>query len=273
MKQIYDITEEIKGKLLDFLYQDEVMNVFLIHYLENCPEDLDKLFIGNTEDKITEILHIKNDGNSFFTSFYAESTAGLDKISEHVRNIYQEGILLAGKIEDIEHIQRNLGIYKESSLYNYLKFNVNKVQDLKCNDVIAFRRATDENRDIAKLKQYLIEFFEVEEQEDIERIISDHKIEEELRNGIYFLEVNNEIAGMARYFGQSSRYIDITTVYIDKLHRSKGYGRLLMQHMINEALKNDKIPITQVSISNDRARQIYEDLGFEKVCDYTFQFI
>jgi len=273
MERIYNISDDIKRELLDFLYQDEVMNLFLIHYIENQPEALSELYVSKNEGKISEVVHIKNDGNSYFTSFYCSSVEGLNNISKLIKNIHYEDILLAGKAEEVECIQKNLKIDKKIYLNNYYMFDVNKDINIDGNGLYIFRRATTLSKDIEKLKKFLVGFFEAEKKEDIEKITSDKKINEEMKNGVYFLEIENEIVGMARYFGQSNRYIDITTLYIDEQYRNRGYGSLFMRLMVKEAFRNNKIPITQTALSNIAARRIYEDMGFIKICDYTFQLI
>jgi predicted GNAT family acetyltransferase len=273
MERIYTLSDVVKRELLDLLYKDEVMNVFLIHYIENQPEALNELYIGRTDNRMSEVVHIKNDGNSYFTSFHSSSKEGLHNISKLITDVYREGILLVGKAEEVRQILNYLNIESKIYLNNYYKFDRNKGMYDVCNDSYNFRKATAISNDVKKLKEFIVEFFEVEDKSDIERITSDKKVDEEIKNGVYFLEIENEIVGMARYFGQSNKYIDITTVFIDQNYRSRGYGNLLMKLMVNEAIKNNKIPITQTSLSNDKTRHIYEEIGFVKVCDYTFQFI
>ena len=273
MEKIDIISDKIKQELLDFLYKDEMMNVFLIHYIENQPDALRELYIGKTDNEISEVVHLKNDGNSYFTNFYCSSNEGLRNISKLIANIRRKGMLLAGKAEEVKQIQKDLNIVEELYLNNYYKFDMSKNMQINNRDFYIFRRVTKDPNDIEKLKKFLVEFFEAEEQSEIESITSNKKIDEEMKNGVYFLEIENEIAGMARYFGQSSRYIDITTVFIDQKFRGRGYGSLLMKLMVQEAVKNNKIPITQTSIINEKATHIYEEIGFVKVCDYTFQYI
>ena len=69
MKHITLINEELKRKILNFLYEDELFNVFLINFIENQIEDIGELYIEETDGNIDSILHIKFDGNSYFTSF------------------------------------------------------------------------------------------------------------------------------------------------------------------------------------------------------------
>lgn len=273
MERIYKISDVIKTELLDFLYEDEIMNVFLIHYIENQPDALGELHIGRIDDKISEVIHIKNDGNSYFTSFYCSYEEGLVNISKVIANTQYKGMLLAGKAEEVGLILNYLNKQEELYLNNYYKFNINKSISNEESNLYIFRKATMLSKDIEKLKEFLVEFFEVEEQSDIDNITSDRKITEEMKNGIYFLEIENEIVGMARYFGQSNNFIDITTVFVDQKYRGRGYGSLLMKLMVQEAIRNNKIPITQTSLINEKARHIYEEIGFVKVCDYTFQYI
>ncbi len=273
MDKLVNITDKVVQRLLNFLYSDEIMNVFLIHYLENQRDSVGEVYIGTDENEITEVVHIKYDGNSYFTSFYATSLDGLNKIAKLIRKLNYSDILLAGKAEEVKHIMNSLKLDKELDLNTYYQFNSDRSDSLNIEKAIKLRRATRDNRDIEKIKKYLIGFFGAGTKEEIQRITSDEKIDEEMENGIYLLEEEGKIKGMARFFGESRKYIDITTVYIDEEYRGKGYGKKIMQLMVKQALEKNKIPITQTALSNEVAKHIYEKMGFDKVCDYTFQFI
>lgn len=273
MNKLENITDKMVQEILNFLYLDEIMNVFLIHYFENQRNSIGQVYIGTNENEITEVVHIKYDGNSNFTSFYSSSKGGLDKIAKLIRELNYSDILLAGKAEEVQHIMNRLEIDKELHLNTYYQFNNDRYSDFNFKKNINLRKATRNNRDIEKIKDYLIGFFGAETIEEIQSITSIDKIHEELENGIYLLEEDGQIKGMARFFGESHNYIDITTVYVDEEHREQGYGKMLMKLMVKQALEKNKIPITQTALSNKVAKNIYENLGFEKVCDYTFQFI
>ncbi len=273
MNKLVNITDKVVQRLLNFLYSDEIMNVFLIHYLENQRDSIGEVYIETNENEITEVVHLKYDGNSYFTSFYATSLDGLNKIAKLIRKLNYSDILLAGKAEEVKHIMNSLKLDKELDLNIYYQFNSDRSDSLNIEKANKLRRATRDNRDIEKIKKYLIGFFGAGTKEEIQRITSDEKIDEEMENGIYLLEEEGKIKGMARFFGESRKYIDITTVYIDEEYRGKGYGKKIMQLMVKQALEKNKIPITQTALSNEVAKHIYEKMGFDKVCDYTFQFI
>ncbi|MBS4535734.1 GNAT family N-acetyltransferase [Clostridium sp. D2Q-14] len=273
MNRLVDITDKEVQEILNFLYLDEIMNVFLIHYFEKQKDSIGEVYIGTDENEITEVVHIKYDGNSHFTSFYSTSIDGLDKIAKLIQELNYSDILLAGIAEEVEHIMTRLDIDKELDLNTYYQFNVDRYDSLNLKKAIKLRKAIRNNRDIKKIKKYFIGFFGAETKEEIQRITSNEKIHEDMENGIYLLEIDDKIKGMARFFGESRKYIDITTVYIDEEYRGKGYGKMLMQLMLKQALEKNKIPIIQVALSNEVAKHIYEDMGFHKVCDYTFQFI
>lgn len=273
MHRLMEMTDEIAQEILDFLYTDEIMNVFLIHYFENQREQLGDVYVRSCENKLSDIVHIKYDGNAHFTSFYSTTDAGLREIADRVRALNHRDILLAGKDEEVRCIMNRLGIEKELYLNTYYRFNVENHHGFEYKEGINLRRATRSGRDMERVKAFLIGFFEAETEEDRQSITCDKKIEEEMDNGIYLLEVNEAIVGMARYFGKSSRYMDITTVYIDEQYRGKGYGKVLMQLMVEQAIGHNKVPITQTALSNRAAKHVYESMGFESVCSYTFQFI
>lgn len=78
---------------------------------------------------------------------------------------------------------------------------------------------------------------------------------------------------MARICGETRNYCDITGVYIEPSYRGQGFGKILINYIINEVTNKNKIPVLQTSSDNIVARRVYEDLGFEKVVDYAFEFL
>lgn len=273
LKKINKLTEEIKIKVLSFLYEDELFNVFMIHFIENQPENIGELYVTEENNEIIELLHLKFDGNSYFTNFYSRSDEGLKNISKQIEDLDYKRVLLAGKKKDVEKIISILGKKQEVTSNIYYKFDSilfkNKNIELPSN----FRKAFDNRKDLRKIKEFLVDFFEANTEEEIRNITNEEKILEELKTGIYFIEQEDEVIGMARYSSNTKQYIDITTVYIDSKYRNHGFGKELMKCMINTALLNNKIPVTQTSLLNKAAMKTYESLGFVKQDDYAFEFI
>lgn len=275
MKKIENLTEKSVREILNFLYKDELMNVFSIHYFENSRESIGDVYTGTNKNEITEVLHIKDNGSSHFTSFYYDSIGGLEKIAKLIKklNYVYDDILLAGKEEEIKGILGYLSIDNELYLNSYYQFNTEHYNDLNYKKGVNLRRVTPKASDIDVLKRYLVSFFGAESEEEIRRVTSNKKIAEDLKAGIYFLEVEGICAGMSRFFGESRKYADITSVFIDERYRGKGYGKELIKLMVKQAMDNNKVPILQTANSNKAAKHIYESVGFVKVCDYAFQFI
>lgn len=273
MVKLENISRKMKNKILEFLYQDELMNVFMIHFFESDKDKNGKIYIEKCGENITSIIVIKDDGNSHFTTYYTVSSNGLKLIAQLLKTLNFKDILLAGKAEEVKYILDNMDLKKELYLNNYYKLNLQNYHQLKTAPNIKLRRATKDIYDLNKIKEYLISFFEVKKESAIKRITNEDKLNEQISNGIYFLEDGNQSIGMARFYGQSSKFIDITTLYIDEQFRGKGFGKILVSLMIEIALSSNRIPILQTSKDNLAARKLYEQLGFEVVCDYTFQFI
>lgn len=89
----------------------------------------------------------------------------------------------------------------------------------------------------------------------------------------YFIEFNKKPVGMVRFSSKTKKYIDITTLYIEPEYRGKGFGKELLNCMIENAIVKNKIPVTQTSSENIVSRNICEYLGFVKQDDYAFEFI
>ena len=58
----------------------------------------------------------------------------------------------------------------------------------------------------------------------------------------------------------------VTSVTVAKEYRRRGFGRVQMQHLIDEAIAEEAAAITlEVRESNTPARQMYEDFGFTAI--------
>ena len=88
MKKISIIKDDLKKKILEFLYCDEIYNAILIELIQNNTDNLGELYANKTEEGITDILHIKNDGNSDLTNFSYTSKDGLRNIACKTRKFY-----------------------------------------------------------------------------------------------------------------------------------------------------------------------------------------
>jgi len=265
MKRFKHLNTDLKTKLLYLLYQDEVMNVFLIHVIAN--EDLGELYI---DDSYSCILHLKYDGNSYFTSFYASNRKALNKIALKLKKLKFDKILLAGNLKDVQNIMNKLSIKQFIEPNIYYRFDS---KQLSINEMFlkSIRKAT--HSDIKIFRPFLIDFFEATADAAIKEITNPNKIEEELKTGIYLYKQDGEYIGMGRFSSFSKHYASITTIYIKGEHRNKGHGKNLMKCMIMTSLKMNKILVTQTSAHNTPARQTYESLGFIRIDDYAYEFI
>ena len=273
MKHISVISDALKVKILDFLYKDELFNVFLIHFIENQIEDVGELYITESYGSITSILHMKFDGNSYFTNFFYKKQEGLNEIIEQLKRLNYSKVLLSGKRKDVSQIVSSIGEKELSAPDIYYKFDINKYPNQTLQPYVTFRRATDINEDLNNISNFLIGFFEPTNEQDIVDLISRKKLLEDLKIGIYFLQYNGQVVGMARFGGKTKKYVDITTVYIDPKYRGKGFGKRLMEYMVQIIISENRIPVTQTSSLNIIARKTYESLGFIKQDDYSFEFI
>ncbi len=267
------INDEFKKRILDFLYEDELFNVFLINIIENQIEDIGELYIEESDDEINSILYIKFDGNSYFTSFCTRSETGYNEIAKQLEILNYKRILLAGKSKDVSKILVYVGKDVISALNIYYRFDISKYFKQTVIPDIKFRQATCAQDDMSKISEFMIGFFEPTNEQEIADITDKRKLIEDIKVGVYFIEYKGQPIGMSRYSGESKNYIDITTVYIDPNYRGKGFGKKLMGYMIDNTITANKIPVTQTSSLNIIARKTYESLGFIKQDDYLFEFI
>lgn len=273
MRYITIINDELKRKILNFLYEDELFNVFLINFIENQIEDMGQLYIEELDGDIESILHIKFDGNSYFTSFFTKNERGYNVIAEQLEILNYKRVLLAGKMKEVSKILSYMDKNLTSTLDIYYRFDVNKYFKHTALRDIKFRKATSSQDDMSKISEFMIGFFEATNEQEIADITDKRKLLEDIKLGVYFIEYKGKPIGMSRYSSESKNYIDITTVYIAPNYRGKGFGKKLMWYMIESIITANKVPVTQTSSLNIIARKTYESLGFIKQDDYLFEFI
>lgn len=261
-------------EILDFLYQEEKLNLHIIHYFQNEIEEIGDVYPIRENDVLTGIVHVRFDGNSNFTSFYATTDYALNEIARSIQNNPYPHQLLAGKLEEVKMIFETMGKSQEVQASGFYCWKSDKFRNKKVSTCTRLVKViASEESHIRYMKACIIDFYGAETETEINHSTSDKKIENIIKNGAYLLWVNDQPVGMARFSGFTNQYIELTTVYIMPDHRGNGFGKLLMEMMISEAIKMNKQPVLQADLENTSAVKLYESLGFIKELDYSFQFI
>lgn len=272
MKKIDIITYDLKKKILNFLYKDEMYNAILIEFIQNdtC---LGELYINEIEREISDILHIKNDGNSNFTSFSYTSKNGLRDIVCKIKEVNYNKVLLAGKLEDVDSLLKTLGYEKTIKPNAFYKLDIENYKSINMKYQSKIRFASLNSKNLEIIKHFIVEFLEPETEEEIESITDMEKILEKMKKGIYILDYKNKAIGMARFIGKTNNFAEITSVYIEKDYRNKGFGKELIGNMIDIAIKEQRTPVLVTSESNVAAMKTYESLGFKRQGEYAYEFL
>lgn len=273
MKRVNIVSDKLKKSILKFLYEDELFNIFMIHSIENETEDYGEIYITEENEKISEILHLKYDGNSYFTTFYASTENGLEHIANQLSCLNYERILLSGQRQDVFKITKLLGLKKDVSKDIFYTMDLEAYKSMSNQNKSELRKAEGNEEDIEKIKKFKVQFFGASNEEEIREITNTNIILEDIKNGVFFIEIDDKTIGMARFSSKTINYFDITTVYIDKQYRGKGYGTKLIEGMVEIALGENKTPLLQTEENNIVARKVYEALGFKKHGEYSFEFI
>lgn len=273
MKKIKILTPNLKKKILELLYFDEMYNVILIGLIEKQPINVGELYINEKGREVTEILHIKNDGNSNFSNFLFKSVEGIKSIAFQIKQLNYNKILLAGKVENVHSLLKALGLNRSISPNNFYKLDIDRYKNLDIKFDCQIRLARLNDQDIERYKQFIVNFFEAETEEDIKNVTNIERIIPTIEAGVYFLEYQNKPIGMARFIGKTKKFSEITSVYIERAYRKKGFGKELIGHMIKIAIQEEKIPVLVTSVANFAAVKTYEAMGFEKQENYAFEFL
>lgn len=270
---IEDLNEGVKEKILKVLYEDEIHNAILIERIEKYSEDLGELYIGETLDNITYVLHIKNDGNSDFVNFAYLEDKGLERIAntiDELRKRYNK-ILLAGKLDDVKAIFNILGIKREVNHAIFYTLDLNNYKAMEARTLV--KKAGETEKEIELVRDFTLKFLEAETEEEIRAIGDRDKILGKIRNGLYLLEYEQRVIGMARFIGETKNFSEITSVYIEPEYRNKGFGKELISHMINISLEKGKCPVLETGEDSMIARKTYEAMGFVRETNYSFEFV
>lgn len=273
MKKIGIITDDLKKKILEFLYHDEMYNAILIELIQNNTDNLGELYVNETKEGITDILHIKNDGNSDFTNFLYTSKNGLKDIACKIKELNYKKILLAGKLEDVNSLLKILGYEKTTTPNLFYKLDIEKYKNMYMQYQGKIRLASLNSEDLERVKYFTFRFLEAETEEEIRAVTDTEKILAKMKSGVYILDYKNNAIGMARFIGKTNNFAEITSVYIYKDYRNKGFGKELIGHMIEIAIQEQKTPILVTSVSNVAAMKTYESMGFERQGEYAYEFL
>ena len=273
MKKISNITEELKKKVLEFLYCNEIYNAILIELIHDHIETLGELYINEMGEVITEILHIKNDGNSDYTNFSYTSKEGLESIVCKIKELNYRKTLLAGKFEDVNSLLKILGHKKSITPNIFYKLDMEKYRNKPMEFQSNIRLANLDSADLEIVKDFTARFLEAETEEEVKDITDTEKILAKMRNGVYLLEYKNNPIGMARFVGKTNNFAEISSVYIEDAYRNKGFGKELIAHMIEIAIGEQKTPVLATSVENIAAMKTYESMGFERHGEYAFEFL
>ncbi len=280
MKKI-DVSNEIqRDKMLQFLYKDEMYNTNMIELIECFIDDIGELYIKEEDGRITDFIHMKDDGNSIFTSFDFSSESGIKDIGNIIKTKQSEDnsrVLLGGKLNNVQALLNELGYNRVCEENIIFSLNKEKFNELNIKELGSLREVTYEEKYLKIIKKYTAEFFEVESQEEFEKVTAEDKIFPKIKRGMFFLVqgegAQENIIGMARFYGKTENYIEITSVYIDKEHRGRGFGKELIFKMIKEILRRGKTPILETSTKNLAAMKLYESMGFVERDKYAFEFV
>ena len=84
------------------------------------------------------------------------------------------------------------------------------------------------------------------------------------RGHISIINVDGTCVGMIQLFERPDA-VEIGEIQIEPSHQSQGIGSRILKDLIDRAHQQRKKVILSVGLKNDRALQLYQRLGFQKV--------
>ncbi len=206
MERINIITDNLKNKILKFLYNDEIYNTILIDLIQNNIKNIGELYINKTQERIIDILHIKNDGNSYLTNFSYTNKIGLKNIAFKISELNYKRILLSGKMADIKDIISILGYKRNITPNIFYKLNQDKYKNIHKKYKTKIRLANFSDEDLEVIKKFTVSFLEAETEQEIKSVTNNEKILEKVKMGVYILYYENKPIGMARFIGKTRKF-------------------------------------------------------------------
>ncbi|HKL42210.1 MAG TPA: GNAT family N-acetyltransferase [Clostridia bacterium] len=95
------------------------------------------------------------------------------------------------------------------------------------------------------------------------------KLIKKYENNEYFaFQENERIISQGILENKGKNFIVIGSIYTDEKKRKRGYGKRIVQLLINEVINRGKIPLLLVKKENSVAINLYKQLGFQKKADF-----
>jgi ribosomal protein S18 acetylase RimI-like enzyme len=86
------------------------------------------------------------------------------------------------------------------------------------------------------------------------------------RGGISIIEIDGARVGMIQLFDQSDA-VEVGEIQIQPSHQKQGIGSRVLKDTIARSHEQRKKVLLSVALKNERAYQLYERLGFQKVAN------
>lgn len=87
--------------------------------------------------------------------------------------------------------------------------------------------------------------------------------------GIFAAEINNKIISMAAYSAESWNFALIGGIYTLPEFRRQGFCKATLKALFNYLKTKEKNPVLFVNIKNQKALNLYKNLGFTEISPYT----
>lgn len=240
MEELTSLSNQHCHQLLDYLYKDEALNISMIHSIEMKMADNSKFYVKYLADKVQGILHVRPDGDTKITQFYTHSKEGLKAIAHQISKLKKGDNMIVGREDDVRFIGECMSLDKGIFFNHYFKLNKNK---------------------------FIFEGFH----EDYSLYQLDDNVDD--CRSIYDLVYREASIGEAGFSCWSQNYVEIDGFSLDANYQNIGHEKEFLKILVKKALAKGRVPIIMVSPVNIKARKIYEELGFEQFCNYTFRML
>ncbi|WDV44251.1 GNAT family N-acetyltransferase [Clostridiaceae bacterium M8S5] len=248
---IVRLTEKDNEKLMEYLYEESEINLFIIGDIENYGYD----------ESIIKIWADVNDSNEIkgvllrYKEFYIVYSKGEFDVEGFVSIMEKSQYkAISGKKEVMLKIRDLIDHDNFREMY-FSKVTKDTYNDEDNN--LAEKLTLDDIDDMFKLREGIEEFTVSYNRDEIIKEIKDDFRKQ------YIVKIDGNVVSTASAIAENSKSAMIVGVCTDKNYRKKGYGSMCVRALCKELLEKDKTLC--LFYDNPKAGRVYKNIGFEDI--------
>lgn len=252
---IKKLTEENRTEILEYLYQEPAINIFIIGDIENFGFDVDfqDVWADYKNNQIDNVL-LRYKENVIYYSHKNEFNKDYLPIIERIKPQF-----ISAKGALMELIKPYFKEFKEKPMYFCEATKANSVVN---DDHIIDLQTPEQARKVFRLLHNIEEFDSMKSQTEEEFVVS--KLQSIKHSKCYYIEEDDLCVSTVATVADTTVSAMVVAVATDPNYRQKGYASLLMNKLLDEYINNRNKSLC-LFYDNPAAGKIYHRLGFKDI--------